>query len=43
MSSQTVKKYEVPLWRTLIVYAVIIGVVLAIIYRLVNLQVLGQQ
>ena len=43
MSSQTVKKYEVPLWRTLVVYAVIIGVVIAIIYRLVNLQVLGQQ
>jgi penicillin-binding protein 2 len=43
MSSQTVKKYEVPLWRILFVYAVIIGVVGAIVYRLLALQVLGQR
>ena len=43
MSSQTVKKYEVPLWRIILVYAIIIGVVSAIMYRLVALQVLGQQ
>ena len=43
MSSQTVHKYEVPLWRTLFVYAIIIGVVGAIVYRLLSLQVLGQQ
>lgn len=43
MSSQTGNRYEVPLWRTLVVYAVIIGVVGAIIYRLLVLQVLGQQ
>ena len=43
MSSQTVGKYEVPLWRILLIYAVIIGVVSAIIYRLFALQVVGQQ
>ena len=43
MSSQTMKKYEVPLWRVLLVYAVIISVVGGIVYRLLTLQVLGQQ
>ena len=43
MSSQTVKKYEAPLWRVLFVYAVIIGVVGLVTYRLLALQVLGQQ
>src|SRR5215211_1513842 len=43
MSSQIVNKYEVPLWRTLFVYAVVIGVVGVIVYRLLALQVLGQQ
>jgi penicillin-binding protein 2 len=43
MSSQTISKYEVPLWRVLIVYAVIIGVVGVVVYRLMSLQVLGQQ
>jgi penicillin-binding protein 2 len=43
MSSQTINKYEVPLWRTLFVYAMIVGVVGVIIYRLLALQVLGQQ
>ena len=43
MSSQTFNKYEVPLWRVLFVYAVIIGVVGVIVYRLLSLQVLGQQ
>ncbi len=43
MSSQTVNKFEVPLWRVLFVYAVIIGVVGVIMYRLLSLQVLGQQ
>lgn len=42
MSSQNVSKYEVPLWRVLLVYAIIIGVVSVILYRLLNLQVLGQ-
>jgi penicillin-binding protein 2 len=43
MSSQIVNKYEVPLWRVLFVYALIIGVVGVIVYRLLGLQVLGQQ
>src|ERR1044071_5397447 len=43
MSSQTVNKYEVPLWRQLFIYAVIIGVVSVMAYRLVALQVLGPQ
>lgn len=43
MSSQTISKYEVPLWRVLLVYAVILGVVGVIVYRLMSLQVLGQQ
>ena len=43
MSSQTVNKYEVPLWRVLFIYAVIVGVVGVMAYRLVALQVLGQQ
>src|SRR5215213_1606857 len=36
-------KYEVPLWRILFIYAIIIGVVAVIVYRLLDLQVLGQQ
>ena len=43
MSSQTVSKYEVPLWRVLFIYALIIGAVSALVYRLVALQVLGVQ
>src|SRR5918996_6592147 len=43
MSSQTVSKYEVPTWRVLIVYGLIIGVVGILIYRLLALQVVGQQ
>lgn len=43
MSSQTANRYEVPLWRTLFVYVIIIGVVGAIVYRLVALQVFAQQ
>src|ERR1043165_10184518 len=43
MSSQTVNKYEVPLWRVLFIYAIIVGVVGVMAYRLVALQVLGQQ
>ena len=41
MSSQTVSRYEVPLWRTLVVYAILVSVVVGITYRLVSLQVLG--
>jgi penicillin-binding protein 2 len=43
MSSQTISKYEVPLWRVLFVYAVIIGVLSLVLYRLFILQVIGQQ
>jgi penicillin-binding protein 2 len=43
MSSQTVNKYEVPLWRVLFIYALILGVVGVMIYRLTALQVLGPQ
>src|SRR5215211_4851119 len=42
MNSQSVNKYEVPLWRILVIYAMILGVVGAIVYRLLILQVLGQ-
>ena len=43
MSSQNVSKFQVPFWRILIVYAVIIVVVIVIAYRLLALQVLGEQ
>ena len=43
MSSQNVNRYEVPLWRILFVYALILGVVSVIVYRLFALQVIGQQ
>jgi len=40
MNSQSVSKYEVPLWRVLLVYGVLIGVAGVLVYRLFNLQVL---
>jgi penicillin-binding protein 2 len=40
MSSQTVSKYEVPLWRVWIVYALLIAIVLTITSRLFTRQVL---
>ena len=43
MSSQTVSKYEVPLWRALIIYGLIVGVVGVMIYRLVALQIVQPQ
>ena len=43
MSSNDVKKYEVPLWRRWIVYGLIVAVVGLIISRLVNLQVIAPQ
>jgi penicillin-binding protein 2 len=42
-SSQTVNRYEVPLWRILFVYALIVAVVSVIVYRLFALQVMSQQ
>jgi penicillin-binding protein 2 len=43
MSSQTVNRYEVPLWRTLVVYGILVAVVSGITYRLFSLQVEGTQ
>ena len=43
MSSPRVNKYEVPLWRLLVVYGLILAAVGVIVYRLVALQVFGQQ
>src|SRR5215212_1325948 len=43
MSSQSVSKFEVPIWRALVIYALIIGVVGLIVYRLVTLQVFDVQ
>jgi len=40
MSSQSISKYEVPVWRVLIVYSLIIVVIGALVYRLFSLQVL---
>ena len=40
MSSQTVSKYEVPLWRVWVVYALLITVVAVITFRLLTRQVL---
>src|SRR5512139_3955635 len=40
MSSQTVSKYEVPLWRVWIVYALLFTVVATIMTRLLMRQVL---
>src|SRR5689334_9378836 len=39
MSSQSINKFEVPLWRTLIVYGLIVAVLGGLIYRLFSLQV----
>src|SRR5512141_3458594 len=43
MSSQTANKYEVPIWRVLIIYAIIVGAVGLIISKLINIQVLAPQ
>src|SRR5215216_6949977 len=43
MSSQTGNKFQVPIWRALVIYALIIGVVGLIVYRLVTLQVFDVQ
>jgi penicillin-binding protein 2 len=43
MSSQTVNKYEVPIWRVLAVYGLIVAVVGLIISRLVTLQLFEPQ
>lgn len=43
MSSQSANKYQVPLWRSLIVYVLLVIVVGVIISRLVSLQVLDSE
>jgi len=43
MNSGTGNKYQVPIWRTLVVYGFIVMVVGAIVFRLVSLQVLQNQ
>ena len=43
MSSQSTGKYEIPLWRSLVVYAGVALVVIMLVSRLVSLQVLEQQ
>ena len=40
MSSGTTNRYTVPVWRALLVYILMVGVIGAILYRLVNLQIL---
>lgn len=40
MSSQSVSKFEVPLWRVLLVYGALAGLVGVLVYRLVSLQIL---
>jgi len=43
MSSQSANQFTVPLWRTLVVYALIVVVLGGLIYRLFSLQVLQVQ
>jgi penicillin-binding protein 2 len=43
MNSQSSNKFEVPIWRTLIVYALIIVVLGGLVYRLLSLQVVEGQ
>jgi cell division protein FtsI/penicillin-binding protein 2 len=43
MSSQTANRYGVPLWRTLVVYGILLAVVTGITYRLFTLQVVGNE
>ena len=43
MNSGTTNKYQVPIWRAIVIYGLVVAVVGAIIFRLVNLQVLQKQ
>lgn len=43
MSLQDAKKYEVPVWRRMVVYGLIVAVVGLIISQLINLQVLSSE
>ncbi|HXQ38613.1 MAG TPA: hypothetical protein VN843_31725, partial [Anaerolineales bacterium] len=41
MSSQSTNKFQVPLWRILVVYGLLIAVVSILTSRLITLQVIG--
>jgi penicillin-binding protein 2 len=43
MSSQSINKFEVPIWRILIIYGVVVVVLVSLIYRLFSLQVIEGQ
>ena len=43
MSSNVVSKYQVPTWRVLFVYGTIVAVIVTIVFRLVNLQILSTE
>ena len=43
MSSEAVSRYKVPTWRVVFVYGTIVAVIAAILFRLVNLQVLSAE
>ena len=43
MNQGTMSKFQVPVWRVLVIYGLIIAVVIAIAFRLVNLQVFQEQ
>ena len=43
MSSESTGKFQVPLWRILVAYALLIAVVGILTFRLIRLQVLGEQ
>src|SRR6266498_2584404 len=42
MSSQTASKFQVPLWRVLIIYGLLVAVVVGITSKLLTLQVFGE-
>jgi len=43
MSSGTVNKYQTPIWRVVVVYAVMVAVVSVIIFRLLNIQIVDSE
>jgi len=43
MNSGPINKYQIPIWRSLVIYGLIVLVVVVIVFRLVNLQVLDSQ
>ncbi|MEP6895108.1 MAG: penicillin-binding transpeptidase domain-containing protein, partial [Chloroflexota bacterium] len=43
MSSQSINKFEVPFWRTLVIYGLVVVVIGSLVYRLFSLQVVQAQ